>query len=115
MACVDELYVGDTGTSIEFLIKECDDTDPDNPVEVLVDISAATSMQITFLKPDETYLVVTDPDVAFLTDGTDSILRYLTTSSNLDGSGTWKAQAKITMPNGSWYASVVRFTVKDVL
>lgn len=117
MACVDELFIGDTGTSIEFLFKECDDTDPDNPVEVLVDISSASAMQIVFLKPDEagTKLVKTNPDVKFLTDGTDSLIHYLTIVTDLDVAGPWQAQAKITMPTGAWYSSKISFQVKEAL
>ena len=111
MACVDELFVGDTGTSIEFLVKECDDT-VDPPVEVLVDVSSATLIEITFLKPDDTTLPVVG---SFLTDGTDSIVRYITLLNTLDIAGPWKGQAKITMPSGSWYTSKISFTVKDVL
>ena len=115
MACVDELFIGDTGTSIEFLIKECDDSDPDNPVEVLVDVSSATTMVITFLKPDATTLVVNNPEVEFLTDGTDSVIRYLTIESDLDVVGTWKGQLRITMLTGVWYTSKISFKVKDIL
>ena len=114
MACVDELFIGDTGTSIQFLIKECDDT-VTPAVETLVDISSATAMQITFLKPDKTTLVKNMPDVKFFTDGTDSLLHYLTIVSDLDIKGTWKAQARITMPSGEWYASIISFKVKAVL
>ena len=114
MACVDELFIGDIGTSIQFLVKECNDT-VDPPVEELVDISAATAMQITFLKPDGSTLVVTNPEVAFLTDGTDSIIHYKTIVTDLDVAGTWKAQAKITMPTGAWYTSTISFKVKEVL
>ena len=115
MSCIDELFIGDTGTSIEFLIKECDDSDPDNPVEVLVDVHNATDMSITFVKEDGTDLVVTNPDVGFLTDGTDGIIRYLTLSDTLDVVGTWKAQLRVTMPGGVWYTSIIKFKVKAYL
>lgn len=115
MACVDQLFVGDTGTSIEFLIKECDNSDPDNPVEVLVDVQFATVMVMTFLKPDGTTLVVNNPEVKFLTDGTDSIIHYLTVGSDLDQTGTWKAQLRITMVTGVWYTTSISFKVKASL
>jgi len=112
MACVDELFIGDTGTSVEFLVKECDDSDPDNPVEVLVNVSTATEFQIVFIKPDKTTLVVTNPEVKFLTDGSDSLVHYLTVEADLDQKGTWKAQLRVTMPSGKWYASIISFKVK---
>lgn len=113
MACVDELYIEDTGTSIEFLMKECDDSDPDNPVEVVVDISSVTAMDITFVRPDDTTFVKSMPDVSLMTDGTDGLLNYLTIVTDLDMEGNWKAQAKITMPTGSWYSGVISFKVKE--
>ena len=115
MACQDELFIGDTGTSIEFLIKECENSDPDNPVEVVVDVQSATTKIITFLKGDGGSLVVNNPDVKFLNDGSDGIIHYYTKSTDLDVEGPWKAQLRITMPTGVWYTSKVSFRVKDVL
>lgn len=117
MSCVDEIFIGDEGTSIEFLVKECDDSDPDNPIEVLVDISSATSLEIIFLLPDElgTTLLKTEPDVKFITDGTDSLFHYLSIPSDFSIEGTWKAQGRITMPSGKWYTSKISFKVKDVI
>lgn len=112
MACVDEIYLGDVGTSIEFLIKECNDSDPDKPFEELVDISSATLMNIVFLKPDGTKIPVLG---SFLTDGTDSVLRYITIDGFLDSVGKWKAQAQITMPTGKWYTSLISFKVLEVI
>lgn len=115
MACVDELFVGDEGTSIQFLVKECDDTDPDNPIEALVDISSATAFELTFLKPDKTTLVKTNPDVLFLTDGTDSLVHYVTIAGDIDLKSTWKAQLRVTMPTGRWYTSEIKFKVSATL
>ena len=72
-------------------------------------------MVITFLKPDETTLVVNNPEVKFLTDGTDSLIHYLTVASDLDQVDTWKAQLRVTMPTGVWYTSTISFKVKEVL
>ena len=116
MACIDELFLGDTGTSIEFLVKECNNDDPDNPVEEVVDVQTATAMEITFLKPDATPLVVDMTDgVEFLTDGTDGVIRYLTISTDLDTAGNWRAQLRVTLLTGVWYTSIIKFKVKDVL
>jgi len=113
MSCVDEIFVGDIGTSIEFLIKECDDSDPDNPVEVLVDVSTATAMQIIFLKQDASTLVVTNPQVRFLTNGEDSIIHYFIVDGDIDQAGYWEAQLKVTLPTGVWYTSKINFTVSS--
>ena len=115
MACVDEIFLNDVGTSLEFLIKECNNNDPDNPVEELVNISFTTDMVLTFLKPDSTTLVVTNPQVKFLTDGTDSLIHYLTEVGDLDIAGNWKAQLRITMPTGIWYTSKISFKVLEHL
>jgi len=115
MSCDNEIFVGDTGTSIEFLIKECDSTDPANVVESLVDVSSATSFDLKFIKPDGTSLSKANPDVWFLTDGTDSLIRYITIETDLDQAGTWKAQLRITLPLGKWYGSTVKFKVRQVL
>lgn len=112
MSCVDEIYFGDVGTSIEFLVKECNDSDPDNPFEELVDISSATKMDVIFLKPDETNITKIG---VFVTDGTDSLLRYITEADFLDQVGKWKAQARITMPTGKWYTSSISFKVLEPL
>jgi len=114
MSCVDELFIGDTGTSIEFLIKECDNSDVDNPVEVIVDVSQATAFQLNFLNPDDgTVLPKTDPEVKLLTDGTDGLVHYLTIETDLSVSGPWKAQLRVTMASGKWYTSKISFTVKE--
>lgn len=112
MACADEIYLGDIGTSIQFLVKECNDNDPDNPFEEFVDISSATNMDIVFLKPDESKAPVTG---SFVTDGTDSLLKYITVDGFLDQAGKWKAQAQITMPTGKWYTSSISFKVLETI
>jgi len=111
--CEDKFFIGDTGTSIQFLVSECNDSDPDNPVQELVDISSASAMSIIFLKPDATKLTKTEPEVKFLTDGTDSLLHYLTIEADLDQGGPWQAQARITMPTGKWYTSKISFQVYE--
>lgn len=112
MACEDKLFLNDEGTSIRFLVKECNDTDPDNPFEELVDVSSASNIEITFKKPDDTTSVTTG---SFVTDGTDSLIHYITEVSFLDQIGTWKGQARITMPTGKWYTSLISFKVSDKL
>lgn len=114
--CCNEIFIGDTGTSFQFVVYTCDETDPDNHVENLVDVSLASTMVITFLKPiDSSTLVVTNPEVQFLTDGTDSIIHYVTVESDLDQEGYWIAQLKVTMPDGSWYTSKINFDVSTPL
>lgn len=111
MTCLDELYLNDEGTSIEFEVYECDDT-VDPPVQNLVNISSATVQAVNFLKPDGTTINRTGE---FLTDGTDGITRYITVSGDLDVTGPWKAQAVITLPTGKWATSIIEFQVLQTI
>jgi len=113
MLCVANLFMGDVGTSIEFLIKECDNSDTYGYSEKLVDVSTVTFFELTFLKPDDTVLVKTTPDVKFLTDGADLLVHYLTVATDLDQAGKWKAQLRLTMPSGKWYSNRITFQVKE--
>ena len=112
MACTDQIFVGDEGTSIEFEVYECD-TSVDPAVSNIVDISTSTAREVIFLKPDGT--TSTGHVGTFLTDGTDGIIKYITVVGDIDQAGPWKAQARITTPNGKWYSSKVSFTVAEPL
>lgn len=100
MACsIYEIHLGDIGTAFEITLKDC---------EVIVDISTASLKQIIFRKPDKT--VVTH-DAIFKTDGTDGVIQYLTILNDLDQTGTWYIQAKVTLPAGTWSSDTAKFKV----
>lgn len=100
----DEIHVGDIGTVFELEVK---DTDL-NGNEVIVDISTATAMTIYFEKSDQTVLTKT---AVHSTDGTDGLMRYVTIADDLDMSGGWKVQGKVTLPTGTWSTDIHKFKV----
>jgi hypothetical protein len=73
-----------------------------------MDISAATTKQIVFVKPDG---VEVEQTAAFTTDGTDGQLEYTTQADDLDAAGNWSFYAKVVYPTGSRRTSEEEFEV----
>ena len=103
--------LGAIGVKITITIVECDDAG----VETVVDISAATTMEIHYKKPDGS--VVGSPwTAAFETDGTDGKLSYTTGSGDLDVAGWWQVQGRVVTPAPQDYRSCIgRFKVEATL
>jgi hypothetical protein len=99
VTCVQEIHLSDIGTIFEIELKDC--------LNVL-NISTATVKQIIFQKP--TGVSVTKTAI-FSTDGTDGKIRYVTVSNDLDVVGTWKIQAKVVLPTGTWSSNIDKFKV----
>lgn len=97
----EEIHVADVGTIVRPRIVDCQTGDP-------VDISTATTLQITFTKPDKTIMVRT---AVFTTDGTDGKMQYVIQSGDLDQMGFWEYQGKVILPSGTWHASIEEFKV----
>ncbi len=97
--CVQEVHLLDIGTVFEVTLKDCDTP---------IDISSATTQQIIFRKPDGTSVTKT---AIFASDGTDGKLRYVTIADDLDQIGTWKIQAKVEIPSGTWSSNIDKFKV----
>lgn len=94
------IHLGDVGTVIELTV-----IDQDGAV---VDISAASVLQIIFGKPDRSAVAKT----AVLTNtGTDGKMHYVTVAEDLDQVGLWRAQGKVTNGSGSWKSDEVTFSV----
>lgn len=115
MACVDELHVGDIGTSIELEITECDSTGTS-----AVDITTADSLTVRFQKVAPTYTVIERIGTIYTGgtngDGTDGIVQYITVAGDIDQVGKWKIQAIVDFPVGSkFHSSIVKMSVKDNL
>lgn len=89
-----KLYVGDTGTVITL---DCGQ-----------DISAATARSIEVRKPDKT--LVSWPATA---SGTTAI-QFATLAGSLDMPGTWRLQAKVTMPTGVWRGETAQLEVYNL-
>ncbi len=104
MPTVKEVFVGDVGTVFEITIKEDG---------VVVDVSSATLKQILFLKPDGAVLTAS---AAFTTDGTDGKIQYKTLSGNINLTGIWHWQGKVTLATGGpFHTSVRTFRVESVI
>lgn len=114
MACVDQLHINDVGTSLEFLMKECEA----DGTSSVVNITDSTARTVRFQKPDGTTF---DRAGVIFTggtngDGTDGIVQYITVANDIDTIGRWKMQAIISFPDGStFHSSIVQIKVLDNL
>jgi hypothetical protein len=95
-----EIHIADVGTQFIFTIQDGDD---------IVNIGAATTLDIIFHKPDGTNVTKTG---SLYTDGTDGKITYTTDSvSFLDIAGNWKIQLYIVLGATSWHTDIGQFTV----
>jgi|PlaIllAssembly_1097288.scaffolds.fasta_scaffold2069334_1 hypothetical protein len=97
--CVQEIHLGDIGTVFEVELKDC---------TTVVDLSTATIMEILFQKPDGTTVT---KSAEFTTDGADGKIRYITVANDIDVTGSWKLQARVTLPTGTWSSNIEKFKV----
>lgn len=97
-----EIHVEDIGTQFTLTI-----LDEDGAV---VDISTATTKQITFYKSDKTILVVSG---SFVTDGTDGKMKYVTVAGDLSVAGTYRVQGYIVIGSAAWHSDIVTFQVYE--
>ena len=95
-----EIHVGDIGTQFQLTVL---DQNSNN-----VDISSATIKQITFQRPDATTFT---NNCGFLTNGTDGVLTYTTVSGDFNLPGIWAFQGYVSMPSGTWFTDITRFSV----
>jgi hypothetical protein len=94
-----EIHYNDIGTVLTITLK--DGTS-------VVDISAATTYNIIFGKPDGTSV---EQSGTFTTDGTDGKMYYTTVDGDLDQVGWWDIQAKIVDSSGTWRSDIGNFEV----
>lgn len=99
---IGDIFVGDIGTSIGGTVKDQD--------KAIVDCSVCISKTIRFQKPDNSTF---DKAAAFVTDGSDGKIHYITVSGDLDASGTWYYQGIVELPLGYWYTDLHSFEVED--
>ena len=97
--CTQEIHLNDIGTVFRLTIYDGSS---------ILDVSSASVKEIIFQKPDGTSVTKT---AAFYTDGTDGIIQYTTITNDLDATGTWKIQAKVTLPGGTWSSCTQKFKV----
>lgn len=124
------IKVGDVNTALLLRLFDLgsDAFDPlVNPTPIPLDISAATSMVMRFVKPGATPdadPVVVDKTATFATvvglpgfvgDGTDGYVEYRTEADFLDRAGLWRREARITLPTGFVSSEIVDFVVVATL
>lgn len=106
--CESPIFVGDIGTIFRVTITECI-----AGVDTPVDVSGASSLQFTFLKPDHTTALT--KTAVNTTDGTDGKIQYTTISGDLDVAGIWQLQAKVVLGGSEFFSSIAPFEVKSRL
>lgn len=96
-------HIGDLGTVFECTIKNQD--------AAVVDVSAATTLQIVFQKPTGIGVAKT---AVFVTTGTDGKIKYTTTvASDLDTAGHWRLQGRVTLSaTQEWRSDIHEFEVE---
>lgn len=87
------ISLGDIGTDFQITVTEGGSA---------VDVSGASTLQIEFTKPDGT---VETQTASLVNTGTDGLIRYITSSGDIDQAGTWSYRGKVTFS-----ASQVFFT-----
>lgn len=95
-----EVRLGDIGTDFEFTIKNQDGT--------AQDISAATTKQIIFKKPD---LTTSTKTAVLVNTGTDGKMKYKTISGDLDQIGAWSVQARVVLSTDDFKSDIATFSV----
>ena len=98
----EDLHVGDIGVQVKLTILDDNDTDS------VVDLSSATSLDISIRKPDGTLLSVVG---SLYTDGTDGIIYYTIVLGDLDQPGVYKIQATISIGVSSYNSNILSFKV----
>ena len=75
---------------------------------IAVNLSSATTKDFLLQKPDGTFLTKAG---SFYTDGTDGILMYITTNSDLNQSGSWRFQWHVIYTSNEQHTDVIKFKV----
>lgn len=101
---IGDIFVGDEGTSVGGTVKDQD--------KAIVDVSGAISKKIRITDPSGT---MTEHDAAFITDGTDGGIHYITTTGDIDTAGLWYYQGYVELPLGKWFTDIHSFEVETPL
>ncbi len=98
-----EIHVGDIGTALRATIRNQDNE--------IVDLSTFSSLQFKLLKPGRTTETYT---ASFYTDGTDGVMQYVTTTSDVfDQAGIYRLQGIVVFASGDTHKSdIVAFKVE---
>lgn len=99
-----QIRVGDIGTVIRLTFKD-ENNAPLN-------ISAQTTLEFYFQKPDRTVVV---KNASVETDGSDGSAIYTLVQDDIDQDGNWKIEGKVALPTGTWKTDIHIFPVGEVL
>lgn len=88
-----EIHVGDVGTHLVVVFTSGSLPEP---------VDTATTKEIWLEKPNGTTVSKT---AAFVTDGTDGQIEYITIAGDIDQAGTWKIQGYVEMAGGGIFHS----------
>ena len=105
MTCSCAVQLGDVGTVFKIRVIDCD-------TGAVIPIDAATTLKITFKKPDKTIVTKT---AVFSTDGTDGYLQYITIVDDMDQVGIWTLQGYVAGVAFKHNTAIGKFTVADNL
>jgi len=95
-----EIHVGDVGTSLRATIR--------NQADQVVDVSAADTLELRFVKPDRTRVTFT---ATLYSDGTDGIVEYITEADDLDQAGIWNIQGYVVISGAPKKSNIDEFRV----
>lgn len=95
-----DIHVGDT-TTFRGTFKDEDGT--------VINISAFTTLEFKFRKPDGSTMVKTGTMVG---DGSTGEMTYDPTVNDLDQVGNWEVQGFLVIPAGSYHSQVRQFRVR---
>lgn len=96
-----QVHVDDWGTEIRFWFRK-----GGKPMN----ISAASDMKVR-LRPPGAAAAMTEYVAAFITDGTDGGIKYVTTAGIINAQDSWSAQGVVTLPTGKFHSRVVLLPV----
>ena len=108
MAFIEQAHVNDIGTIFRVTVYDTTSTGG----STVADISAATTKQMVFERPDGTTFTKT---AVFTTDGSDGNIQYISVDGDLNVAGTWHLQAYVVTPAGTWNTNVGNFRVYENL
>ena len=98
-----EVHKSDIGTAFRVTVQDG---------ETAVDVSGATTKQIVFQKPSGTSVTKT---AAFVTDGTNGQIQYVTIDGDLNEAGKWIMQGYVVLAAWQGHTDIYQFEVYDNL
>lgn len=78
----------------------------------LIDLSSSAARQFYIKRPDGTILIVT---ATLYTNGTDGVLAYTTVSGDINQTGIYELEARVTFSGSEFRSSKIRFRVAEII